>query len=31
VTVDESMAVSDIYNIDVDVYKTIKEKNKIGF
>lgn len=31
VVVDESMVISDIYNIDVDVYKTIKEKNKIGF
>jgi len=31
ITVNEDMAVSDIYNIDVDVYKTIKDKNKIGF
>jgi len=31
VITEEEMALSDIYNIDVDIYKTIKEKGKIGF
>lgn len=31
VITDKEMALSDIYNIDVDIYKTIKEKGKIGF
>ena len=31
VVAEEEMALSDIYNIDVDIYKTIKEKGKIGF
>ena len=31
VITEEEMALSDIYNIDVDIYKTIKQKGKIGF
>lgn len=31
VIAEEEMALSDIYNIDVDIYKTIKEKGKLGF
>lgn len=31
IEVNEEMVLSDIYNIDVEVYKTIKEKGKIGF
>lgn len=31
VTVDEPMALSDIYNIDEDVHKSMKDKQKIGF
>jgi energy-coupling factor transporter ATP-binding protein EcfA2 len=31
IVVDEEMALSDIYNIDTDVHKSIKEKSKIGF
>ena len=31
ITVDEEMALSDIYNIESDIHKTIKEKSKIGF
>ena len=31
IVVDEEMALSDIYNIDSDVHKSIKEKSKIGF
>jgi len=29
--VEEEMALSDIYNIDVDVYKSTKDRGKIGF
>ena len=28
---EEGMVLADIYNIDVDVYKTNNTKNKIGF
>jgi len=31
VTIDEEMVLSDLYNIDVDIYKSINGKNKIGF
>jgi energy-coupling factor transporter ATP-binding protein EcfA2 len=31
IQVEEEMALSDIYNIDVDVYKSTKERGKIGF
>lgn len=27
----DSMSLADIYNVDVEIYKTIKEKEKIGF
>lgn len=30
-TTEKEMALSDIYNIDVDIYKTINQKGKIGF
>lgn len=31
IQVEEEMVLSDIYNIDVDIHKSINEKNKIGF